>query len=187
MRSVALGVWVDVGSRDERPAINGASHFLEHLLFKGTKKRTARQIAEAFDAVGGDLNAFTAKEYTCYYCRVGDQDLPMAVESMSDMLQNSVIDATDLEAERQVILEEINRQEDAPDDLIHDIFAEILWAGHSLGRPVLVLRETTERPEAVEAGTVRLNALDYQTAVAMFDQVDASGPDWGAAQLGRAE
>ena len=142
MRSVALGVWVDVGSRDERPAINGASHFLEHLLFKGTKKRTARQIAEAFDAVGGDLNAFTAKEYTCYYCRVGDQDLPMAVESMSDMLQNSVVDPTDLEAERQVILEEINRQEDAPDDLIHDIFAEILWAGHPLGRPVLGTKET---------------------------------------------
>ncbi len=142
MRSVALGIWVDVGSRDERPAINGASHFLEHLLFKGTKKRTARQIAEAFDAVGGDLNAFTAKEYTCYYCRVGDQDLPMAVEYMSDMLQNSVIEPTDLEAERQVILEEINRQEDAPDDLIHDIFAEILWAGHPLGRPVLGTKET---------------------------------------------
>jgi predicted Zn-dependent peptidase len=142
MRSVALGVWVDVGSRDERPEINGASHFLEHLLFKGTKQRTARDIAEAFDAVGGDLNAFTAKEYTCYYCRVRDQDLPMAVEFMSDMLQNSVIDPTDLEAERQVILEEINRQEDAPDDLIHDLFAEVLWSGHPLGRPVLGTRET---------------------------------------------
>ena len=142
MRSVALGVWVDVGSRDERPEINGASHFLEHLLFKGTQKRTARQIAEAFDSVGGDLNAFTAKEYTCYYCRVRDQDLPMAVEYMSDMLQNSVIDPKDLEAERQVILEEINRQEDAPDDLIHDLFAEILWSGHPLGRPVLGTKET---------------------------------------------
>src|SRR5439155_23168570 len=113
MRSVALGVWVDVGSRDERPSLLGASHFLEHLLFKGTKARTARDIAEAFDAVGGDFNAFTEKEYTCYYCRVGDRDLPMAVEAMSDMIQNSVLDPTDFEAERQVILEEINRQEDA--------------------------------------------------------------------------
>src|SRR5207249_6059753 len=126
VRSVALGIWVDVGSRDERPAINGASHFLEHLLFKGTKKRTARQIAEAFDAVGGDLNAFTAKEYTCYYCRVSDFDLPMAVEYMSDMLQRSVIAARDLEAERQVILEEINMRDDDPGDLIHDVFAEAL-------------------------------------------------------------
>ncbi len=142
MRSVAFGIWVDVGSRDERPQISGASHFLEHLLFKGTKTRTARDVADAFDAVGGDLNAFTAKEFTCYYCRVRDQDLPMAVEFMSDMLQNSVIDRTDLEAERQVILEEISRQDDAPDDLIHDVFAETLWEGHPLGRPVLGTRET---------------------------------------------
>ncbi len=144
MRSVALGVWVDVGSRDERQRMSGASHFLEHLLFKGTKERTAKEIAEAFDAVGGDLNAFTAKEYTCYYCRVGDRDLPMAVAYMSDMLQHSIIDRTDFDAERQVILEEINRQEDAPDDLIHDLFAETLWSGHPLGRPVLGTRDTIQ-------------------------------------------
>src|SRR5207244_9710714 len=113
----------------------------EHLLFKGTKQRTARQIAEAFDSVGGDLNAFTAKEYTCYYCRVRDQDLPMAVEFMSDMIQNSLIATSDLEAERLVILEEINRQDDAPDDLIHDLFSETLWQGHPLGRPVLGTRQ----------------------------------------------
>src|SRR6266516_2286260 len=95
MRSIALGVWVDVGSRDERPNISGASHFLEHLLFKGTKTRTAEQIAQAFDAVGGDLNAFTAKEFTCYYCRVRDQDLPMAVEYMADMLEHSVLASRD--------------------------------------------------------------------------------------------
>jgi predicted Zn-dependent peptidase len=142
VRSVALGFWVDVGSRDERPAIAGASHFLEHLLFKGTADRTARQIAEAFDAVGGDLNAFTAKEYTCYYCRVRDQDLPMAVEFMSDMLQNSVLARADFEAERRVILEEINMRDDDPGDLIHDVFAETLWKGHPLGRPVLGTRET---------------------------------------------
>lgn len=142
MRSMALGVWVDVGSRDERPQISGASHFLEHLLFKGTRDRSAQDIAEAFDAVGGDLNAFTAKEYTCYYCRVRDSDLPMAVEHMSDMLQNSILARPDFEAERLVILEEINRQEDAPDDLIHDLFAEVLWKDHPLGRPVLGTRAT---------------------------------------------
>jgi predicted Zn-dependent peptidase len=142
MRSVALGVWVDVGSRDERPNIAGASHFLEHLLFKGTKLLTARQIAEAFDAVGGDLNAFTAKEYTCYYCRIRDHDLPMAVGYMSDMLQHSIISRSDLEAERMVILEEINMRDDDPGDLIHDLFAEALWGSHPLGRPVLGTRET---------------------------------------------
>jgi predicted Zn-dependent peptidase len=142
MRSVALGIWVDVGSRDERPAIAGASHFLEHLLFKGTKTRSARRIAEAFDAIGGDLNAFTAKEYTCYYCRVRDQDLPMAMDFMSDMLQNSVLARSDFEAERMVIIEEINMRDDDPGDLIHDMFAEGVWDGHPLGRPVLGSRET---------------------------------------------
>jgi predicted Zn-dependent peptidase len=142
MRSVALGFWVDVGSRDERPAVAGASHFLEHLLFKGTKRRTSRQIAEAFDAVGGDLNAFTAKEFTCYYCRVRDQDLRMAVEFMCDMIQHSVLAKSDLEAERRVILEEISMRDDDPGDLIHDLFAETLWRGHPLGRPVLGTKET---------------------------------------------
>ena len=142
MRSVALGVWVSVGSREERPEIAGTSHFLEHLLFKGTKDRSARDIAEAFDAVGGDLNAFSAKEYTCYYCRVLDRDLPMAVESMSDMIQNSTIAKSDVETERNVILEEINMRDDDPGDLIHDLFAETLWKGHPLGRPVLGTRET---------------------------------------------
>ncbi len=137
VRSVTLGVWVATGSRDERPQIAGSSHFLEHLLFKGTKSRSARDIAEAFDAVGGDFNAFTSKETTCYYARVLDRDLPVAVELLADMLQNSLLRASDLDAERQVILEEINMHEDTPDDLIHDLFTETLWAGHPLGRPVL--------------------------------------------------
>jgi predicted Zn-dependent peptidase len=141
-RSVAFSVWVGVGSRDERPPIAGASHFLEHLLFKGTSTRDAREIAEAFDAVGGDLNAFSAKEYTCYYCRVLDRDLPVAVEHMCDMIQHSVLDKQDFEAERLVILEEIHMHEDDPGDLIHDLFAETLWKGHPLGRPVLGTRET---------------------------------------------
>jgi predicted Zn-dependent peptidase len=142
VRSIALGIWVNVGSRDERPDIAGTSHFLEHLLFKGTKQLSARDIAEAFDAVGGDLNAFSAKEYTCYYCRVLDRDLPMAVEFMSDMIQHSTIAKDDVETERGVILEEINMRDDDPGDLIHDLFAETLWKNHPLGRPVLGTRQT---------------------------------------------
>jgi predicted Zn-dependent peptidase len=137
VRSVALGFWVLAGSRDEPPPISGSSHFLEHLLFKGTKTRSARDIAEAFDAVGGDVNAFTAKEYTCFYSRIRDRDLPMAVEHLCDMLQRSVLRETDFESEKRVILEEINIHEDTPDDLIHDLFTETLWPKHPLGRPVL--------------------------------------------------
>ena len=137
VRSVTIGIWVLAGSRDEAPKISGSSHFLEHLLFKGTKIRTALDIAEAFDTVGGDLNAFTSKEFTCYYARVLDRDLEMAVDHLADMLQHSVIRQPDLDAERQVILEEINMHEDAPDDVVHDLFTETLWPNHPLGRPVL--------------------------------------------------
>jgi predicted Zn-dependent peptidase len=137
VRSVTLGVWVTTGSRDEHPRIAGASHFLEHLLFKGTKARSARDIAETFDAIGGDLNAFTAKEHTAFYARVLDGDLPLAVEFLSDMIQHSLIRAADLDAERTVILEEINMHEDAPDELVHDKFMEHLWPESPLGRPVL--------------------------------------------------
>jgi predicted Zn-dependent peptidase len=142
VRSATLGVWVTIGSRDENDRISGASHFLEHVLFKGTKSRTALDIAEAFDAVGGDLNAFTAKEHTAFYARVLDRDLPMAVDHLADMLQDSVIRAADLDAERQVILEEINMHEDAPDELVHDLFMQTLWPGDPLGRPVLGTVET---------------------------------------------
>jgi predicted Zn-dependent peptidase len=142
VRSVTLGVWVTIGSRDENDRISGASHFLEHVLFKGTKARSALDIAEAFDAVGGDLNAFTAKEHTAFYARVLDRDLPMAVDHLADMLQDSVIRASDLDAERQVILEEINMHEDAPDELVHDLFMQTLWPGDPLGRAVLGTAET---------------------------------------------
>jgi predicted Zn-dependent peptidase len=142
VRSVALGYWVLAGSRDEAPRISGSSHFLEHLLFKGTRTRTARDIAEAFDAVGGDLNAFTAKEYTCFYARVRDRDLAMAVDHLSDMLEHSRLRSADVEAERRVILEEIHMHEDTPDDLVHDVFTEGLWPGHPLGRPILGTAET---------------------------------------------
>jgi predicted Zn-dependent peptidase len=142
VRSVSIGFWVLAGSRDERPAISGHCHFLEHLLFKGTSRRTALDIAQAFDAVGGDVNAFTAKEYTCYYARVLDRDLEMAVDHLTDMLEHSSIRQSDLDAERQVILEEIHMHEDSPEDVVHDLFTEALWPGHRLGRPILGTPET---------------------------------------------
>jgi predicted Zn-dependent peptidase len=137
VRSVTLGIWAGVGSRDETPRLAGASHYLEHLLFKGTKRRSARDIAELMDAVGGEANAFTAKEYTCFYARTLDRDLPLAVDVLVDMLRHSKITKADVEAERTVILEEIGMHNDAPDDIVHDLFAEVLLGGHPLGRPVL--------------------------------------------------
>jgi len=153
VRSVSCGLWWDVGSRDEPEGIAGASHFLEHLLFKGTPTRTAKEIADSFDAVGGDVNAFTGKEYTCFYSRVLDDDLPMAFDILSDMVRNSVVDAEELESERKVILEEIAMHEDAPDELVHDLFYRSLWAKHPLGRPVLGFNDTVggvSRDEVVE-------------------------------------
>ncbi len=137
VRSVTVGLWFDVGARDEPDELAGTSHFLEHLLFKGTETRTAKDIADAFDAVGGDINAFTGKEYTCYYSRVLDDDLPMAMEILSEMVTGSLIDPTEFESERKVILEEIAMHEDAPDELVHDLFYRSMWNGHPLGRPVL--------------------------------------------------
>ena len=153
VRSVSCGLWWDVGSRDEPGPIAGTSHFLEHLLFKGTPTRSAKDIADAFDAVGGDVNAFTGKEYTCFYSRVLDEDLAMAFDILSDMVRNSVVDASELESERKVILEEIAMHEDAPDELVHDLFYRSLWAQHPLGRPVLGFNETVgkvSRDEVVE-------------------------------------
>ena len=137
VRSAALGIWAGVGSRDEGPAHAGATHYLEHLLFKGTAKRTALDISAAMDAVGGELNAFTAKEYTCYYARVLDADLPLAIDVLSDMVTGSLIEPKDVEAERGVILEEIAMNEDDPSDLVHEAFAQQLFGDTPLGRPIL--------------------------------------------------
>ncbi|MEU8796950.1 pitrilysin family protein [Spirillospora sp. NPDC048819] len=137
VRSAAFGIWSAVGSRDEAPADAGASHYLEHVLFKGTRRRSALEISAAIDAVGGDLNAFTAKEYTCYYARVLDSDLPLAVDVVSDMVTASVNRPEDVEAERGVILEEIHMRDDDPGDLIHDEFATALYGDTPLGRPIL--------------------------------------------------
>ena len=135
--SVTTGFWVDTGSRDETPELGGASHFLEHLLFKGTDTRSARDIAEAIEAVGGDMNAFTTKEYTAFYTRVLDDDLELGLDILSDIICAPAFRADEVEAERQVILEEILMHEDEPSDHVHDLFTEALYPGHPLGREVL--------------------------------------------------
>jgi predicted Zn-dependent peptidase len=137
VRSATFGVWVNVGSRDETSPVAGASHFLEHLLFKGTKTRTAMEISSSIEAVGGEMNAFTGKEYTCFYARVIDVDLPLAVEVISDLITSSVVAASDVDAERNVVLEEIAMRDDDPSDLIHDLYLEAYYGNSELGRPIL--------------------------------------------------
>ncbi|MGX1611856.1 M16 family metallopeptidase [Streptomyces celluloflavus] len=137
VRSVTFGIWAHVGSRDETPSLNGATHYLEHLLFKGTERRSALDISAAIDAVGGEMNAFTAKEYTCYYARVLDSDLPLAIDVVCDMLTGSLIEAEDVDAERNVVLEEIAMTEDDPGDCVHDLFTHTMLGDTPLGRPVL--------------------------------------------------
>jgi predicted Zn-dependent peptidase len=134
--SSTIGIWVENGSRYEEAGENGVSHFIEHLLFKGTKKRTAAQIAEEVDAVGGILNAFTGKEYTCYYAKVLGEDLPMATELLADLFLESVFDPDEIDRERQVVLQEISQAEDTPDDFIHDLFNLHYWRGHPLALPI---------------------------------------------------
>ncbi|MGI6227119.1 MAG: M16 family metallopeptidase [Peptococcales bacterium] len=142
VKSVAVGIWVGAGSRFEDERQNGISHFLEHLFFKGTEKRTAKDIAESLDAVGGQLNAFTTKEYTCYYAKVLDEHLELAIDVLSDMFFNSKFSEKDINKEREVIIEEIKMYEDTPDEIIHDVFSQTIWEGHPLGKPVLGTEET---------------------------------------------
>jgi predicted Zn-dependent peptidase len=136
-RSASFGIWVGVGSRDESRTLAGATHFLEHLLFKGTPRRDALAISAAIDAVGGEMNAFTAKEYTCYYARVLDRDLPLAIDVICDMVTSSLIAKADVDGERDVILEEIAMHADDPTDAVHDEFAVALLGDAPLGRPIL--------------------------------------------------
>ncbi len=137
VRSVAFGIWAGVGSRDEDLAHAGATHYLEHLLFKGTSRRSALDISAAMDAVGGELNAFTAKEYTCYYARVLDADLPLAIDVLADMVTGSLIEPKEVDAERGVILEEIAMNDDDPSDTVHEAFAAQLFGDTPMGRPIL--------------------------------------------------
>jgi len=132
-----MGIWVASGSRNEQVELNGVSHFIEHLLFKGTETRTAHQIAREIDSLGGVLNAFTGREYVCYYAKVLHKHLPKAVTLLSDIFLNSLFDTTEIEKERKVILQEIGLIEDTPDDYIHDLFTRNFWHGHPLGMPII--------------------------------------------------
>jgi predicted Zn-dependent peptidase len=173
VRSAAFGVWVGVGSRDEQLPEHGASHFLEHLLFKGTRKRDALEIAVVMDAVGGELNAFTAKEYTCFYARVLDSDLALAVDVVSDLVTSALVAPDDVESERGVILEEISMHDDDPGDVVHDAFAEALFGDHPLGRPVIGTVESVEALSAESiAGYYRSHYTPPEMVVSVAGNID---------------
>ena len=142
VRSVAIGVWIGTGSRNETSDNNGISHFLEHMFFKGTKTKNAREIAESFDSIGGQVNAFTSKEYTCYYAKVLDNHAQFALEVLADMFFNSTFDEEELEKEKNVVYEEIKMYEDTPDDIVHDLLSKAIYENHSLGYPILGTEET---------------------------------------------
>ncbi|ANU19633.1 peptidase M16 [Planococcus plakortidis] len=144
-RSVAVGVFVNTGSRDERPEENGITHFIEHLLFKGTKTRSAKDIAREFDRIGGDLNAYTSKECTCYYAKVLDHHAPLAVEVLADMFFNSVMDPLEIDKERLVVKEEISMTEDMADDDVHEQLWRVMYPDNSIGAPILGTAETLDR------------------------------------------
>lgn len=137
VRSVALGIWIGTGSRNETKELNGVSHFLEHMFFKGTKTRSAREIAESFDRIGGQVNAFTSKEYTCFYAKVLDDHADKALDVLADMFFNSVFDEEELKREKNVVLEEIKMYEDTPDDIVHDLLGKASYGNHALGYPIL--------------------------------------------------
>jgi predicted Zn-dependent peptidase len=144
VRSVAIGVWVEAGSRHEPVERGGISHFIEHLVFKGTESRSAEDIARAVDSVGGQMDAFTTKEHTCFYVTVLDEHLPLATDLLADILLHPRFDAGDIEREKTVVLQEFGMVEDTPDDVIHDLFAERVWPRHPLGRPILGDRKVVQ-------------------------------------------
>ena len=197
VRSVSLGVWIGIGSRDEDAHEAGAAHYLEHLLFKGTRKRTAAQISEELDAVGGDLNAFTAKEHTCFYAHVLDTDLPLAVDVLADVVTDATMVPADVEVERRVVLEEIAMRDDDPEDLVGELFDEALFGDHPLALPVIGSEEsirgmrrdtlhafwrgryTTPRVIVAAAGTLehaRLVELVQEAFAAAVERAGAASP-----------
>jgi predicted Zn-dependent peptidase len=144
VRSISIGVWLTRGSRHETAERSGIAHFVEHMLFKGTGTRTAEDIAQAIDSIGGQLDAFTAKEYASYYIKVLDEHLPLAIDILSDIVRNPAFTPDDIEREKKVVVEEIKMVEDTPDDLVHEIFTQGFWENHPLGRPILGTKETVE-------------------------------------------
>jgi predicted Zn-dependent peptidase len=147
IRSISIGIWVKSGSRDEDPQWNGISHFVEHMVFKGTKSRTAEDIARQVDSIGGNMDAFTAKECICFNVKVLDEHLPIAMDVLSDLVLNPIFDVKDIGRERGVILEEIKMDEDNPDYLVHEIFTQNFWKDHPLGKPILGTKDTVKRFE----------------------------------------
>ncbi|HEY1963704.1 MAG TPA: pitrilysin family protein, partial [Acidobacteriaceae bacterium] len=147
VRSVAMGVWVRAGSRHEIAELNGISHFVEHMVFKGTETRTAQRIAREVDAIGGNLDAFTGKETICFNIKVLDEHVPTALDVLSDLVLHPIFAEGDIQRERGVIFEEIKMDEDNPDYLVHEIFTQNFWRGHPLGKPILGTKETVGRLE----------------------------------------
>ncbi|MCW3100787.1 MAG: peptidase domain protein [Chthonomonadaceae bacterium] len=154
VQSVSVGMFVGIGSRDETDPIRGISHFIEHMMFKGTRKRTARQIADEIESRGGHLNAFTDKETTCYHLRVLAEHTPLALDILTDMLRGSLFDSDEMEREKRVVLEEIKMYEDSPEDHIHEIFESTLWSTHPLGKAIIGTDKTV-------SGLTRDNIVDY--------------------------
>lgn len=197
LRSVSLGAWVGSGSRDEAAHEWGASHFLEHLLFKGTEQRSAREIAEAVESIGGEMNAFTTHEETVFYVRVPDAHLELALDILADVLWRPAFRSADVESERQVILEEIAMRDDAPDDLVHDVFAAALFPGHPIGREVIGSAEgigamtrdviAAYHGAQYQPGNVVLAAAGNLTHEAIIDAAQSRFPSDGEARAARAE
>ena len=183
VRSISIGVWLTRGSRHESAERSGIAHFVEHMLFKGTATRTAEDIAQAIDSIGGQLDAFTAKEYASYYIKVLDEHLPLAIDILSDIVRNPAFSPDDIEREKKVVLEEIKMVEDTPDDLVHEIFTQSFWEDHPLGRPILGTKETVEAldeqllgdyfSKAYSAGNLIVSAVGNLESARVRDLVEA--------------
>jgi len=193
--SISLGVWVNNGSRHESFELNGISHFIEHMLFKGTGRRSAQGIAREVDSVGGLLNGFTSREYSCYFVKILAEKLPMAVDLLGDLICNSKFNLDDIEKERRVILQEISMIEDNPEELIHDQFANCFWSGHPLGMPVIGTSSTvgdidrqqmlsfmSERYVGKNLSVVAAGSLDHDELVALVKQALGDVPEHGVDQ-----
>ena len=174
-RSVSFGIWVKTGSRYENEVTNGISHFIEHMLFKGTDRYDAKAIAESFDEIGGNVNAFTSKEYTCYYAKVLDEHLPIAVDVLADMFFHSKLQSEELERERNVILEEIAMYEDTPDDMVHDLVTKAAYGSHSLAFPILGTEDRLLRmgPDTLRQ-YMKQNYTISNTVIAVAGNIDDS-------------
>jgi predicted Zn-dependent peptidase len=173
VRSASFGAWVGTGSRDESPAQAGATHFLEHLLFKGTATRSALDISASLEAVGGDMNAFTSKEVTCFYARLLDQDLPLAIDVITDMMTSSTVSAADVDGERTVVLEEMAMRDDDPTDLVHDEFASAMFGDTPIGRPIIGTQESIGgMPRRVVHGFYRRKYVPPNVVFAAAGNVD---------------